>query len=88
MRQTATTTSATGTTPPNARAQAWQAGALGAINVLSVLLAVRLTLLVAVCGAISLAYLALASADPYKLGALAIYSVVVVVPLVWLAARR
>jgi hypothetical protein len=49
-------------------------------------LAVRLTLLVAVCGAISLAYLALAAATPYTAAVLGIYSVVVVVPLVWLAS--
>lgn len=61
---------------------------IGAFNVLTLILAVRLTLLVAVCGAISLAYLALSNADPYRLGALLIYAVVVVVPLVWLAARR
>lgn len=61
---------------------------MATLNALSLVLAVRLTLLVGVCGAIVLAYLALAASDPYKLGALAIYSVVVVVPLVWLAARR
>lgn len=67
---------------------AWKAGVMGALNVVIALIAVRLILLVAVCGAISLAYLALASTDPYKLGTLAVYTLVVVVPLVWLAARR
>ena len=67
---------------------AWKAGVMGTLNVLSVILAVRLTLLVAVCGAIVLAYLALAASDLYRLGALAIYALVVVVPLVWLAGAR
>ena len=72
--------------PPNWIA--WRNSSMAAFNALSLVLAVRLTLLVSVCGAIALAYLALSAADPYKLGALAIYAVVVVVPLVWLAARR
>lgn len=67
---------------------AWKAGVMGAFNVASVILAVRLTLLVAVVGAIALAYLALASTDAFRLGVLAIYALVVVVPLVWLAARQ
>jgi hypothetical protein len=61
---------------------------IGALNALTVILAVRLTLLVAVCGAIALAYLALQTADPYRLGALGIYTALVVIPLVALAARR
>ena len=73
-------------TPPNLLA--WKHGVIGAINALAIVLAVRLILLVSVCGAISLAYLALVSADVYRLGALAIYACVVVVPLVWLSARR
>ena len=66
----------------------WKAGVMGMLNVLTVVLAVRLTLLVAVCGAISLAYLAISASDPMKLGALGIYAAVVVVPLIWLASRR
>ena len=68
---------------------AWKAGVLGAVNVLLLVLAVRLVLLVAVCGAAGLAYLVLIGApDPYRLGVLAVYSGVVCLPLVWLAARR
>ena len=76
------------TTPPSEyiHRAAWKAGVMGSLNVLTVLLAVRLTLLVAVCGAIVLAYLALSASDAYKLGALGVYALVVVVPLVWLAA--
>jgi hypothetical protein len=88
---TATTTTAT---PQNNLPQeyihraAWKAGLLGALNVVTAVLAVRLILLVSVCGAIALAYLALTQPDPYRLGALAIYAVVVVLPMVWLSARR
>lgn len=61
---------------------------MGALNVLIVILAVRLTLLVAVAGAIALAYLAVTTADAYRLGALAIYALGVVGPTIWLASRR
>ncbi|HEX8827326.1 MAG TPA: hypothetical protein VF778_04355 [Xanthobacteraceae bacterium] len=54
----------------------------------SAVLAVRLILLVAVSGAIWLTWLALASPDPYRLAALAVYAAVVVVPVVWLSSRR
>lgn len=90
---TATTATST-TTPQNNLAQeyvhrsAWKAGLLGSLNLVIAVLAVRLILLVSVCGAIALAYLALAQPDPYRLGALAIYTVAVVLPLVWLSSRR
>ena len=61
---------------------------LGALNLATAILAVRLILLVAVCGAIAVAYLVLKEPDPYRLGALGVYAAVVVVPLIWLAARR
>jgi hypothetical protein len=61
---------------------------LGTLNVLVLLIAARLILLVGVCGAVALAYLTLQNPDPYRLGALGIYAGVVVVPLIWLAARR
>jgi hypothetical protein len=67
---------------------AWQAAVLGTLNVITVVLAVRLTLLVSVCGASFLAWLALSEPDPYRLGTLGVYGVVVVLPLIWLAARR
>lgn len=67
---------------------AWRQGVIGALNVLTAILAVRLTLLVAVSGAVWLTWLALQTPDPYRLGALGVYSAVVVVPLIWLAARR
>jgi len=67
---------------------AWKAAVLGTINVLVLLVAVRLILLVSVCGAVALAYLALSNPDPYRLGALLIYALTVVVPLIFLASRR
>lgn len=61
---------------------------MGTLNVLTVVLAVRLILLVSVCGASVLAWRVLAEPDPYRLGTLGVYGVVVVLPLIWLLARR
>jgi hypothetical protein len=58
---------------------------MGALNLATQILAVRLTLLVAVAGGIALTWLALSAPDPYpRLAALLIYGGTVVVPLVWL----
>lgn len=65
---------------------AWKAGVLGAVNVMTMLLAARLLVLVAIAGAIGLTWLALGNPDPYRLIALGIYSLLVVCPCVWLAA--
>jgi hypothetical protein len=78
----------TTTTPELVRRAAWQAGVLGALNAVSAVIAVRLILLVCVSGAIVLAYLALAQPDPYRLGALALYGLMVVLPMVWLSSRH
>ena len=67
---------------------AWKGAVLGTLSVISAVLAARLILLVGVCGAIALAYLTTQQPDPFRLGALGIYAAVVVIPLVWLAARR
>jgi hypothetical protein len=67
---------------------AWKAGVLGALNALFIVLAVRAILLVAVVGAIVLASAVMATPDPWRLGALGIYALVVVVPTVWLSSRR
>jgi len=83
LQQAATTPAQT---PPNARA--WRAAVLATVNVLALVLAVRLTLLVAVIGAIVLATIAVRDPDPWRLGALAIYGVLVVCPAMWLASRR
>jgi hypothetical protein len=66
----------------------WKVAVIGTLNALLVVLAVRLTLLVAVVGAFALAYLSVQNADPFRAGVLLIYSAVVVVPLIWLAARH
>jgi hypothetical protein len=95
-RPTTPQTTSIPTTPPSNQAFAqeyvhrssWKAGLIGTLNALTVILAVRLTLLLSVGGAFFLAYLALPAADPWKLAVLGVYTVVVVVPLVALAARQ
>jgi hypothetical protein len=87
------TTTARTATPPDLQQEfiqrsAWRAGVIGGLNIATAILAVRLILLVAVCGAIGVAYLVLKEPDPYRLAALGVYAAVVVVPLIWLAARR
>lgn len=59
---------------------------LGSINVLAKVLSVRWTLMMSVAGGILLTTLAISNPDIYKLGAIAIYGFLVVVPVVWLAA--
>lgn len=84
----ATKTTSTAIQPELLHRSAWKAGVLGTLNALTVVLAVRLILLVAVCGASVLAWAALAQPDPYRLGTLGVYGVVVVLPLIWLLSRR
>ena len=88
---------ATGATTPTTTPQlsqeyvhraAWKAGVLGTINVLIRVVSARAIVLVAVGGDIVLTSTALVSPDPWRLGALAIYSLAVVVPVVWLASRH
>lgn len=67
---------------------AWKAAVMGTLSTLTVVLAVRLILLVSVCGASVLAWVALADPDPYRLGTLGVYGAVVVLPLIWLSSRR
>lgn len=91
-RSSATTPTATASSPPVPpeliHRAAWKAGVMGALNVVTALLAARLILLVAVVGEFVLAWTALANPDPYRIAALMIYATVVVVPLVWLAAAK
>lgn len=61
---------------------------MGTLNVLFVILSIRLTIIIAVIGAIWLASVVIASPDPYRLGALAIYAILVALPLIGLAARQ
>lgn len=59
---------------------------MGTVNVLAAILAVRLILLVAVGGAIFLAWLA--ADNPYRIAAVGVYTASVVLPVVWLSSRR
>ena len=61
---------------------------MGALNVLTTVLAVRAILLIAVIGAIWLTVAVEQAPDPWRLGALGIYTVVVVIPIVWLTSRK
>lgn len=88
-----TAPSASTTTPPKIEQEyverkAWRQGVLGALNILAVVLAVRLVLLLATIGAFILALIAIRDPDPFRLGALVIYSVGIVIPCIWLSSRR
>jgi len=68
---------------------AYKAGVLGAVSFLSVVLAIRFILLVAVSGAIALSLLAMnLPRDLFSWVPPAIYTVTVVCPLIWLSSRR
>ena len=58
------------------------------LNTVALVLSIRLIVLVAVCGGIGMTFLALGNPDPYRLGALAIYCLAVVIPSMALAARH
>lgn len=60
---------------------------MGALNAFALVVGARAIVLVAVFGGIGLTWLALQNPDPYKLGALAIYTLAVLCPVVWLAGR-
>lgn len=66
---------------------AWKQSVLGTLNVAFLVLAVRLILLLAVLGAVALTWLALAAPDPLRMAAVGLYTVTVVIPLIWLSAR-
>ena len=68
--------------------RAWRAGVIGSLNLIVAVLAARLVLLLATCGAFVLSWVAIQAAQPLQLGAVGIYLVGVVLPLTWLAARR
>jgi hypothetical protein len=87
LAQAATTQATTQPSPEAVHRAAWKAGLLASINLLAVVLSVRLTLLIAVVGAIGLTAIVVDRPDPFRLGALAIYAVMVVCPAMWLASR-
>ena len=89
--QTNTTTKTATSSTPNVEFQVrseWKTAVLASLNVLFVILAVRAILLVAVIGAIYLTIIATTTPDPWRMGAVAVYAIIVVVPLTWLAARK
>ena len=61
---------------------------MGAFSALALVLAARLILLVAIVGAFLLTYIVVAAPDPWRLAALGVYALAVVLPTVWLASRR
>lgn len=61
---------------------------MGALNVLALVLAIRMTVFASVVGGIILSAIALWAPDPYRVGTLAIYCMAVVAPCIWLASRR
>lgn len=82
-----------GTLPPETRIElqaraAWRAGVIGSLNVAAQILAARLILLLATMGAFGLTWVAIQTAQPLQLGAVALYLAGVILPLVWLSGRR
>ena len=67
--------------------KSWQQAVIGSLNVATKILAVRLILLLAVVGAIALTLIAVQKNDPARLIALGVYTVTVVLPMVWLSVR-
>ena len=61
---------------------------IGGLNVAAAILAVRSILLMSVLGSVGLTVMAVMAPDPIRLGAVALYTVTVVLPLVWLGSRR
>lgn len=70
------------------RDDAWKGAVIGSVNVLAAVLAARFILLLATVGGAALTWLALAQPDVRRLAALAIYTVTIELPLVWLASKR
>lgn len=89
----ATQTAIPRTTPPELTHEllsrrAWRQGVIGGLNVAAMVLGARLILLLATMGAFALTWLAIQSAQPLQLGAVALYLAGVILPLVWLSGRR
>ena len=84
---TTSSTSSPTTTDELVSRLAWRQGVLGALTLAIRILSARAILLFAVLGAIGLAWLALSSSDHVRLAALALYTITVVGPLVWLSGK-
>jgi ABC-type sulfate transport system permease subunit len=81
------------TTTPNFQQEyqhraVWKASVMAAFNVLVLVLSARLIVLVSVGGGIWLAFIALQQPDPWRLAALGVYCVCVVLPTIVLAGIR
>lgn len=77
--------------PEYVHRNAWKAGVMGSLNVLFAVIAARFILLVAVAGALILAWPVAKAPDPIAIPALimlGVYCLLVVIPMVWLASRR
>jgi hypothetical protein len=61
---------------------------MASLNVLFVILAVRAVLMLATIGAIILSVMVVRAPDPWRLGALAIYAIAIVLPLIGLSSRK
>lgn len=66
---------------------AWKAGVLGSLNVLIAVIAARFILMLAIVGAVALAWVGISNPDPWRVSILAAYAILVVIPMVWLASR-
>ena len=77
---------------PSATERTYIAGVMGTVNVLALLLSARLVALVAVAGAIALAWYALGASDillvQWRTIALGIYAVAVCLPALWLSLHQ
>lgn len=67
--------------------EAWKAGVIGALNIATRILAVRVILLVAMIGGIALTGICLLNPDPYRLIALSIYCGTALVPMILMSLR-
>jgi hypothetical protein len=65
----------------------WRQGIIASLNVAALVLSARLILMIAVFGAIGLTWLALQTESPTRLAAVGLYTVTVILPLVWLSGR-
>ena len=77
---------------PSATERTYVAGVMGTVNVLALVLSARLVALVAVAGAIALAWYALGASDillvQWRTIALGIYAVAVCLPALWLSLHQ
>lgn len=88
MSPTGTPTQTTPQSNPLVQLIQWKAGVIGALNVMSAILAARMILLVAVAGGIGLAWIAVHDANLMRLGVVGVYAIAIVIPLVWLTSRK